>query len=36
MDKEQAERIAEKERSTIVLITYIAYVDQETLKKLKM
>jgi len=36
MDKEQSERIAEKERSTIGLITYIAYVDQETLKKLTM
>jgi len=36
MDKEQAERVAEKERSTIGLITYIAYVDQEQLSKLKM
>jgi hypothetical protein len=36
MDKEQSELVAEKERSTIGLITYIAYVDQETLKKLKM
>jgi len=36
MDKEQEDRVTEKERETIGLLTYIAYVDQEYLKRLTM